>query len=167
MKSEVERFRQLLPTLEILASARLTSRHWVAMSAAIGGGDLSHYANATIVELSTLDLSAHLAKLRPIAAAAEREGAIVDQVQAIADFWGAAAAAADDGGGRFAMETYAQYWHLQAPTNLEALIESADAHCARLARIGSGEEATAIEGDSDVAIHAGGQSEELNAQLKK
>lgn len=86
IRTEVEKFRHHLPVLEILSSTRLRERHWEKMSEIVGF-DLSLYANATVAQICELGLNPYLAKLKPIAFMADREGTIADQANYIIDFW--------------------------------------------------------------------------------
>lgn len=86
LKIEIEKFRHNIPVLEVMSCARLGERHWQKMSEIVGF-NLALYENATVAQISELNLNLYIAKLKPIAFIADREGQISDQANFITDYW--------------------------------------------------------------------------------
>ncbi|CAD5220685.1 unnamed protein product [Bursaphelenchus xylophilus] len=117
LKAEIEQFRHHIPVLEVMSCPRLNERHWQKMSDIVGF-NLAQYANATVAQITELNLNLYVSKLKPIAFIAEREGAIADQANFITDFWTEAS---------FNM-ILTDFWGIQIPSNLATLLKSSEEH---------------------------------------
>lgn len=128
LKTEIEKFRRNIPVLEVISCPRFSERHWQKMSDIVGF-DLSRYENATVGEICDLDLNLYIAKLKPVAFIAEREGEISDQTNFITDFWAEVSEQKNHLNPPFQacfIMDITNFWGICVPTNLDNLIRSAD-----------------------------------------
>ncbi|KAI6176566.1 Dynein heavy chain, cytoplasmic [Aphelenchoides bicaudatus] len=121
LKTEIEKFRHNIPVLEVMSCARLGARHWEKMSEIVGF-NLALYENATVAQIAELNLNLYIAKLKPIAFVADREGQISDQANFITDYWTETS---------FTMDI-THFWGIHVPSNLETLIKSASEHVSKI-----------------------------------
>lgn len=86
IRTEVDKFRQQFPVLEVFSCARFDERHWQKMSEIVGF-ELGQCKDSKISQICDLGLNNFVTKLKPIAFAAEREGKIADETQEIDSYW--------------------------------------------------------------------------------
>ncbi|KAK0408239.1 hypothetical protein QR680_003850 [Steinernema hermaphroditum] len=119
---EVETLKEKFEIVEVIGNASIMERHWKKMSD-VCGIDLGQFASATVAQICDLRLERFIGPLKQIAFAADREAAILEQIQQIYGFWEETT---------FAMETKEDLWSIRFPTNLEALKRKAKVHAERM-----------------------------------
>uniref|UniRef100_A0A914X973 Dynein heavy chain linker domain-containing protein n=1 Tax=Plectus sambesii TaxID=2011161 RepID=A0A914X973_9BILA len=110
-RNEVDRFRRNFSVARVMSCPRFRERHWTRMSEIVGF-DLSGYVQATVSQICELDLDSFVSKLIPIAASAEKEASVEDQVNSIAAAWQEIF---------FTMDV-STFWDIALPTNLDSLM---------------------------------------------
>uniref|UniRef100_A0A1I7YBS6 DHC_N2 domain-containing protein n=1 Tax=Steinernema glaseri TaxID=37863 RepID=A0A1I7YBS6_9BILA len=122
VSAEVDALREKFDIVEVVGHEALMERHWRKMSD-VCGFEMAQFASATVAQICELRLERFLGALKQIAYSAEREAAVLEQIQNIYAFWEEAT---------FVMEKNDDLWAIRFPTNLDSLRRKARVHAERM-----------------------------------